>query len=100
MGKVIGIDLGTTYSCVSVMEDGRPVVIPNRGGYRTTPSIFAVTDDGKKLVGHLAKRQAITNPQNTIYAIKRLIGRRYDSPEVKRARETCPYEIVPGTHDD
>jgi len=100
MGKVIGIDLGTTYSCVSVVEDGRPIVIPNKGGYRTTPSVFAVTDDGRKLVGHLAKRQAITNPQNTIYAIKRLIGRRHDSPEVKRARETCSYEIVNGPHDD
>src|SRR3970040_665276 len=69
---VIGIDLGTTNSCVAIIEDGQPVVIPNTGGYKTTPSIFAVTEDGKRLVGHLAKRQAVTNPRNTVVAAKRL----------------------------
>lgn len=100
MGKVIGIDLGTTNSCVAVMEDHHPVVIPSKGGYRTTPSVFAVTEKDKKLVGHLAKRQAITNPQNTIYSAKRLIGRRYDSPEIKKAVRTYSYQIVKGPHDD
>ncbi len=94
MGRVIGIDLGTTNSCVVVMEDGQPVVIPNTGGYKTTPSIFAVTDEGKRLVGHLAKRQAVTNARNTVYAAKRLIGRTFDSVEVVRARELLPYEVV------
>ena len=75
MGTVIGIDLGTTNSCVAVMEGSAPVVIPNRGGYKTTPSMVAVTEAGKRLVGHIAKRQAITNAENTVYAAKRLIGR-------------------------
>jgi molecular chaperone DnaK len=100
MGRVIGIDLGTTNSCVAVMEDGQPVVIPNTGGYRTTPSYFAVADDGKRLVGHLAKRQAITNSANTIYNAKRLIGRGFDSPEAQRLRSLCPYEIVEGPNND
>jgi len=82
MGRVIGIDLGTTNSCVAVMENGQPTVIPNAGGYKTTPSMFAISQDGKRLVGHLAKRQAITNARNTVYASKRLIGRRFDAPEV------------------
>jgi molecular chaperone DnaK len=100
MGRVIGIDLGTTNSCVAVLEDGHPAVIPNTGGYRTTPSYFAVADDGKRLVGHLAKRQAITNAKNTIYNAKRLIGRAFDSPEAQRLRSLCPYEIVKGPNED
>lgn len=100
MSRVIGIDLGTTNSCVAVFEDGQPTVIPNAGGYKTTPSIFAVTEDGKRLVGHFAKRQAITNPKNTVYASKRLIGRFFDAPEVQRAIDLCPYEIVCGPNDD
>jgi molecular chaperone DnaK len=99
MGHVIGIDLGTTNSCVAVVLDGRPTVIPNKGGYKTTPSMFAITENNKRLVGHIAKRQAITNPRNTIYAAKRLIGRRYDSDEVQRALKTCPYEIVRSERD-
>ena len=78
MGRVIGIDLGTTNSCVAMLENGQPSVIPNSGGYKTTPSMFAITQDGKRLVGHLAKRQAITNARNTVFAAKRLIGRRFD----------------------
>ncbi len=100
MSPVIGIDLGTTNSCVAVMEDGQPVVVPNAGGYKTTPSMFAITQEGKRLVGHLAKRQAITNARSTVYASKRLIGRRFDSPEVQHARELCPYAIVRGPNDD
>ena len=100
MGRVIGIDLGTTNSCIAIVEDGQPVVIPNSGGYKTMPSMFGISQDGKRLVGHLAKRQAITNAQNTVYAAKRLIGRRFDSPEVQRSLELCPYEIVQGPHED
>ena len=86
MERVIGIDLGTTNSCVAIVENGTPVVIPNRGGYKTTPSMVAVTEAGKRLVGHIAKRQAITNAENTVYAAKRLIGRKWNSPQVKNAR--------------
>ena len=100
MSRVIGIDLGTTNSCVAIIEDGQPVVIPNTGGYKTTPSIFAVTEDGKRLVGHLAKRQAITNPKHTVHAIKRLIGRDFDSVEVQEMRQRAPYELVPGPNND
>ena len=100
MGRVVGIDLGTTNSCVAIIEDGQPVVIPNTGGYKTTPSVFAVTEDGKRLVGHLAKRQAITNPRNTVHAAKRLIGRDFDSPEVENARKNVPYELVAGPNND
>lgn len=103
MGKkerVIGIDLGTTNSCVAVVENGTPFVIPNKGGYKTTPSMVAITEAGKKLVGYIAKRQAITNAENTVYAAKRLIGRRWDSPQVKKAREIVPYKIVEGPHGD
>ena len=82
MAKVIGIDLGTTNSCVAVMEGGDPVVIANSEGARTTPSVVAFTDSGERLVGQIARRQAITNPTNTISAIKRLMGRRFDDPEV------------------
>jgi molecular chaperone DnaK len=100
MSRVIGIDLGTTNSCVAVIDGGKPVVIPNAGGYKTTPSMFAISQDGKRLVGHLAKRQAITNAHNTVYASKRVIGRRFDSEEVQRAIHLCPYEIVQGPNDD
>ncbi len=100
MGNVIGIDLGTTNSCVAVMEGGKPIVIPNRGGYKTTPSVVAILEDGKRLVGQVAKRQAITNPGNTFTSIKRLIGRTIDSPEVKIAKAIYPYQIVEGPHRD
>ncbi len=100
MERVIGIDLGTTNSCVAVMEGDTPVVIPNRGGYKTTPSIVAVTEAGKRLVGHIAKRQAITNAENTVYAAKRLIGRKWSSPQVKNAILTSSYLIVEGPHGD
>ena len=96
MDKVIGIDLGTTNSCVAVFESKGPVVIPNRGGYQTTPSIVAFAENGKRLVGHIAKRQAVTNAVNTIYAGKRLVGRRFNSPEVQKTRESVPYEISEG----
>jgi molecular chaperone DnaK len=100
METVIGIDLGTTNSCVAVVEAGTPKVIPNKGGYKTTPSIVAVTESGRRLVGQMAKRQAITNAKHTVYASKRLIGRKWGSSAVRHCIETCPYEIVPGPHDD
>jgi molecular chaperone DnaK len=100
MEKVIGIDLGTFNSCVAVVEGGTPVVIANRGGYKVTPSMVAVTEAGKRLVGHIAKRQAVTNAENTVYAAKRLIGRKFDSAQVKQAMATCPYRIVEGPHGD
>src|SRR6188474_3477736 len=100
MERVIGIDLGTTNSCVSILEGDTPVVIPNRGGYKTTPSVVAVTEAGKRLVGHIAKRQAVTNAQNTVYAAKRLIGRRWDSPAARAVQQSCPYTIVEGPHGD
>ncbi len=100
MTRVIGIDLGTTNCCVAVVEDGRPVVIPNTGGYKTTPSMFGVGEDGKRLVGHLAKRQAVTNAKGTVFASKRLIGRRFDSDEVRRTIDLCPYDIVEGPNGD
>ena len=84
MSKIIGIDLGTTNSCVSIMDGDKPRVIENAEGARTTPSIVAFTDDGEVLVGQPAKRQAVTNPKNTLYAIKRLIGRRFDEKEVQK----------------
>jgi molecular chaperone DnaK len=100
MSRVIGIDLGTTNSCVAVVDGGKPVVIPNTGGYKTSPSMFAISQDGKRLVGHLAKRQAITNARHTVYASKRLIGRRFDSPELQKALEIFPYQIVEGPNGD
>ena len=93
MAKVIGIDLGTTNCCIALMEGGRPRVIASREGARTTPSIVAFTPRGERLVGQIAKRQALTNPQNTIYAVKRLIGRKYNSPEVQQAVRFLPYEV-------
>ncbi len=98
--KVIGIDLGTTNSCVAIVEGGTPTVIPNRGGYKTTPSMVAVTEAGKRLVGHIAKRQAITNAEYTVSAAKRLIGRKWTSPQVKNAVSTSSYKIVEGPHSD
>ncbi|OQW39101.1 MAG: molecular chaperone DnaK [Proteobacteria bacterium SG_bin5] len=100
MGKVIGIDLGTTNSCVAVMEGGKPKVIENVEGARTTPSIVAFAKDGERLIGQPAKRQAVTNPDNTIFAVKRLIGRRYDDPVTKRDTELVPYKIVRGSNGD
>src|ERR1700691_2968314 len=98
--KVIGIDLGTTNSCVAIVEDGTPSVIPNRGGYKTTPSMVAIAENGKRLVGHIAKRQAITNAENTVYAAKRLIGRKWNSPQVKNSVATSSYRISQGPHND
>jgi molecular chaperone DnaK len=100
MDKVIGIDLGTTNSCVAVVENGTAVVIANRGGYKTTPSMVALTEAGKRLVGHLAKRQAITNAENTVYSAKRLIGRKWNSPQVRQVAATASYTIVEGPHGD
>jgi len=99
-GKIIGIDLGTTNSCVSILDGGDPVVVPNPEGSRTTPSVVAFTEDGDRLVGQIAKRQAVTNPDNTLYAIKRLIGRRFDDPEVVRALKSSPYKIVEAENGD
>jgi molecular chaperone DnaK len=100
MAKVIGIDLGTTNSCVAVMEGGKPKVIENVEGTRTTPSIVAFAKDGERLIGQPAKRQAVTNPENTIFAVKRLIGRRFDDPMTKKDMELVPYTITKGTNGD
>jgi molecular chaperone DnaK len=100
MAKVIGIDLGTTNSCVAVMEGGKPKVIENSEGARTTPSTVAFTKDGERLIGQPAKRQAVTNPDNTIFAVKRLIGRRFDDPITKKDTELVPYKIVKGANGD
>jgi len=100
MSKIIGIDLGTTNSCVSIMEAGEPKVITNTEGGRTTPSIVAVTDRGERLVGQIAKRQAITNPENTVFGIKRLIGRKYDSIEVQNDIKILPYKIEKAVNGD
>src|SRR4028118_270340 len=100
MAKVIGIDLGTTNSCVAVMEGGKPKVVENSEGARTTPSIVAFTKDGERLIGQPAKRQAVTNGDNTIFAVKRLIGRRFDDPVTKKDTELVPYQIVKGKNGD
>ncbi|MCX7981352.1 MAG: molecular chaperone DnaK [Syntrophales bacterium] len=100
MGKIIGIDLGTTNSCVAVMEGGNPVVIPNQEGSRTTPSIVAFTESGERLVGQVAKRQAITNPENTVFAVKRLIGRKFNSKEVQYDMKILPYKITEAPNGD
>ena len=100
MGKVIGIDLGTTNSCVAVMEGGEPVVIPNSEGSRTTPSMVGFTESDERLVGQIAKRQAITNPENTVYAVKRLIGRKMDSPEAKKAISLSAYRVEAAGNGD
>src|SRR5213596_914786 len=100
MPKVIGIDLGTTNSCVAIIEGGDPIVITNAEGGRITPSVVAFTESGERLVGQVARRQAITNPQNTVSAIKRLIGRRYDDPLVQKAMKVLPYKIVKADNGD
>src|SRR5216683_2050202 len=100
MSKVIGIDLGTTNSCVAVMEGSTPKVIENAEGMRTTPSIVAFTDDGERLVGQPAKRQAVTNPEKTFFAVKRLIGRRYDDPVVEKDKKLVPYKLVRASNGD
>src|SRR6201990_1057395 len=100
MAKIIGIDLGTTNSCVAVMENGQPKVIENSEGARTTPSIIAYMDDGEILVGAPAKRQAVTNPKNTLYAVKRLIGRRFEEKEVQKDINLMPYKISKADNGD
>jgi molecular chaperone DnaK len=100
MSKVIGIDLGTTNCCVSVLEGGAVQIISNKEGGRTTPSVLGFTEKDERLVGQIAKRQAVTNPTNTLYAVKRLIGRKYNSPEVEKMRETVPFEIVEAPNGD
>src|SRR4051812_2058628 len=92
MGKIIGIDLGTTNSCVAIMEGGEPKVLVNEEGARTTPSVVAYTKDGERLVGQIAKRQAVTNPENTIYSAKRFIGRKFE--EVQEEIKLVPYTVV------
>src|ERR1700693_3673926 len=100
MSKVIGIDLGTTNSCVAIMEGSTPKVIENAEGMRTTPSIVAFTDDGERLVGQPAKRQAVTNPEKTFFAVKRLIGRRYDDPIIEKDKKLVPYNITRASNGD
>ncbi|HLL55660.1 MAG TPA: Hsp70 family protein, partial [Myxococcaceae bacterium] len=97
---IIGIDLGTTNSVVATVHGGQPVVIQNRVGQNLTPSVVAMAPGGKRLVGQIAKRQAITNPQNTVYAAKRLIGRKFSSPQVQQAMKVLPYVVTAGEHDD
>ncbi len=100
MGKIIGIDLGTTNSCVAVMEGGEANVITNPEGGRTTPSIVALSESGERLVGQIAKRQAITNPENTVFGVKRLIGRKFDSPQVQKDKKILPYDIQKASNGD
>jgi molecular chaperone DnaK len=100
MGKAIGIDLGTTNCCVAVLEGGAVQIVPNKEGGRTTPSVVGFTDKGERLVGQIAKRQAVTNAANTVYAVKRLIGRKFNAPELQRMRETCAFELVDSLNGD
>ena len=100
MGRIIGIDLGTTNSCVAVLDGDKPRVLENAEGARTTPSIIAYAEDGEVLVGQPAKRQAVTNPKNTLFAIKRLIGRRFEDEEVQRDIKIMPYAIVKADNGD
>ena len=100
MSKIIGIDLGTTNSCVSIMEGSQPKVLENTEGARTTPSVVAFTDEGEKLIGQPAKRQAVTNPENTIFAVKRLIGRHFDDQTVKKDITSAPFKIVKSEKGD
>ncbi|MGH6784693.1 MAG: Hsp70 family protein, partial [Sphingomicrobium sp.] len=100
MAKIIGIDLGTTNSCVAIMEGGKPKVIENSEGSRTTPSVVAYTDDGEVLVGAPAKRQAVTNAKNTVYAVKRLIGRKFDEKETQKDIKLMPYKIARADNGD
>ena len=94
MSKILGIDLGTTNSCMAIIEGGQPKVLENAEGNRTTPSVVAINKNGERLVGAAAKRQAVTNPENTLYSIKRLIGRRFEDAEVQDAVKTLPYKLV------
>jgi molecular chaperone DnaK len=96
MSKTIGIDLGTTNSCVSIMEGGDAKVITNADGGRTTPSMVAISSNGERLVGQIAKRQAVTNPENTVFGVKRLIGRKFDAGEVVSDKKNLPFEITEG----
>ena len=100
MSRVMGIDLGTTNCCVAIMDGGTPLVIPNKEGARTTPSIVAFTEKGQRLVGQIAKRQSVTNPHNTVYSVKRLIGRKFGSPEVQQAKKYVPYQVVDAKNGD
>src|SRR4051812_45708912 len=100
MSRVVGIDLGTTNSCVAIMDGDQTVVIANSEGTRTTPSVVGFSPSGERLVGHAARRQATTNAENTIYAVKRLMGRKFDDPEVQRHLLTCPYEVVAAENGD
>ena len=100
MAKVLGIDLGTTNSCMAVMEGGEPVVIPNSEGARTTPSVVALTKGGERLVGQVAKRQAVTNPDNTVFSIKRFMGRKYSDAEVGRDLKLVPYNVSAASNGD
>ena len=100
MGKVVGIDLGTTNCCVAVLEGGAVQIVPNKEGGRTTPTVVGFTDKGERLVGQIAKRQAVTNAANTVYAVKRLVGRKFSDSEVERARAAMPFEIVDSTNGD
>src|SRR5437588_6464289 len=100
MARVLGIDLGTTNSVMAVIEGGEPTVIPNAEGGRITPSMVAMSKSGERLVGQVAKRQAVTNPENTIFSVKRLMGRKFDDPEVKRTTGMVPYKIVRASNGD
>src|ERR671927_1615907 len=100
MGKVIGIDLGTTNCCVAVLEGGAVQIVPNKEGGRTTPTVVGFTEKGERLVGQIAKRQAVTNAANTVHAVKRLIGRKYSSPETQRMRDSAPFEIIDSPNGD
>ena len=100
MGKTVGIDLGTTNSCVAFLEGQRPIVIPNQEGSRTTPSVVAIANSGDRLIGQMAKRQALTHPQNTVFAVKRLIGRKHGDPEIQAHLKACPYEVVSADNGD
>ena len=100
MGRIIGIDLGTTFSCIAHLDGGNPVVVPNLEGLPTTPSVVSFTSGGERLIGTLALRQALTNPRNTIFAVKRLIGRKFDSAEIQEARARLPYQLVKAANGD
>jgi molecular chaperone DnaK len=100
MSNVVGIDLGTTFSCVACLEGGKPVVIPNLEGLSTTPSVISFTSSGERLIGTPAMRQALTNPRNTVFSVKRLIGRKFQSPEIQKALGILPYELVENPNGD
>ena len=100
MSKIIGIDLGTTNSCVAVMDGKNPKVIENAEGARTTPSMVGFTEDGERLVGQSAKRQGVTNPENTVFAVKRLVGRRFNDPMVTKDKKLVPYQIIKADNGD